>query len=149
MSLELGRNVVKRLLLIVTVLVAGCGSIPSESALNNPYKEVNVQTRDVEAKRVLTGSQNLVLVYARGLCCPSCSLGVRKTMSRLSFVNTDAPKKGIILDAEHQLVHVTLRSNTKANSADIWQAVEDAGYDPVTIYTFNAGAVGTEHHQSK
>jgi len=70
-------------------------------------------------------------------------------MSRLSFVNTDAPKKGIILDAEHQLVHVTLRSNTKANSADIWQAVEDAGYDPVTIYTFNAGAVGTEHHQSK
>jgi hypothetical protein len=149
MSLELRRNVMKSLLLATLLLVVGCGSTPGGSALKDPYKEVNVETRDAEAKRVLTDSQGLILVYARGLCCPSCSLGVRKTLSRLSFVNTDAPKKGIILDAQHQLVHVMLKSDTKVISADIWQAVEDAGYDPVTIYTFTNGGLSTEHYQSK
>ena len=123
----------------------GCGGAPGTVGSPMMYEEVNVQTRDAEATRVLTGSSNLILVYARGLCCPSCSLGVRKTISRLSFVNTDAEKKGVILDPKHQLVYVTLKPNSTVVSSEIWQAVDDAGYDPMTIYRFSDGVLQTEH----
>ncbi len=130
------------------LLLVGCGSLPQKSAANKVYKEVNVETRNTEAARVLKDSQNLVLVYARGLCCPSCSLGVRKTMSRLSFVNVDAPKKGVILDAKHQLVHVSLKPGAEPVTVDIWQAIDDAGYDPVTIFRYSEKGLETEQYKS-
>ena len=69
---------------------------------------------------------------------------MRKTISRLSFVNTDAEKKGVILDPKHQLVYVTLKPGSAVVSSEIW-AVDDAGYDPVTIYRLSDGALQTEH----
>lgn len=134
---------------LVVLMVSACGSMPTPTQPGQVYEEVNVQTRNAEAKRVLTGSTHKILVYARGLCCPSCSLGVRKTMSRLAFVNSDAANKGIILDAKHQLVHVSVKPGTEVVTADIWQAVDDAGYDPVTIFRYTENGLETEEYTSK
>ena len=133
------------LLMLLYLGSVGCGGAPGTISSPMMYEEVNVDIRDAEATRVLTGRSNLILVYARGLCCPSCSLGMRKTISRLSFVNTDAEKKGVILDPKHQLVYVTLKPGSAVVSSEIWQAVDDAGYDPVTIYRLSDGALQTEH----
>ena len=134
---------------IILMLSVGCGSLPQQGNSPTVYKEVNVETRNAEAARVLKGSDNLILVYARGLCCPSCSLGVRKTVSRLSFVNVDQPKKGVILDAKHQLVHVMLKPGAEVVTADIWQAIDDAGYDPVTIFRYGDSGLKTEQYTSQ
>lgn len=143
------KTVLPYLLTIITMLSAGCGSLPQQGDSPTVYKEVNVETRNAQAVRVLQGSENLILVYARGLCCPSCSLGVRKTVSRLSFVNVDQPKKGVILDAKHQLVHVMLKPGAEAVTADIWQAIDDAGYDPVTIFRYSENGLETEQFTRK
>ena len=143
------KNVLSYSLIMISMLIVGCGSLPQQGVSPMVYKEVNVETRNAEAARVLKGSKNLILVYARGLCCPSCSLGVRKTMSRLSFVDIEQPKKGVILDAKHQLVHVLLKPGAEVVTDDIWQAIDDAGYDPVTIYRNTASGVETEQYKSE
>ena len=59
---------------------------------------------------------------------------VRKTVSRLSFVDADKPSRGVLLDPQHQLVEIALRANQEVDSTSLWRAIMDAGYDPETIY---------------
>jgi copper chaperone CopZ len=120
-----------------------CGGIQTATE-SEPFAEASVEIRDAQASKVLSKSQDLVLVYARGLCCPSCALGVRKTLSRLDFVDTDAADRGVILDPKHQLVHVKLKPQNAADSKKIYQAIDDAGYDLVTIYRKDGQSIAKE-----
>ena len=149
MSVFLTRVLLNPFALIVLLVMVGCGSSPQQRASNQVYKEVSAKTRHVEAERVLKGSTHLILVYARGLCCPSCSLGVRKTVSRLSFVDVEQPNKGVALDAKHQLVHVMLKPGVEVITDEIWQAIDDAGYDPVTLFRYGDSGLETEQYKGQ
>ena len=133
---------------IIFLWCTACGSGQSQT-VKDPFPEVSVEVRDRVADQLLSGREGVIFLYARGLCCPSCSLGVRKTVSRLPFVAIDKPSRGVILDPQYQLVEIAVKPNHTADSSRLWQAVLDAGYDPVTIYRPSVSGLVKEHYESK
>ncbi|MEE2788927.1 MAG: hypothetical protein VX589_16440 [Myxococcota bacterium] len=119
----------------------------SHAQLLNPEPELNREVsqdvRNVEALKKLQASTGTVLVYARGLCCPSCSIGVRKKVSALAFVDTDKPKSGVYIDAKHQLVTIAVKDGQTVDKIALSKAVDDAGYPAVHLYTLKDGQLRT------
>ena len=128
-------------------LLIGCGGASSMKPSQQVYAEASVEVRNRVANAVLNARPTTVLLYARGLCCPSCAIGVRKTVSRLSFVNRDKPNDGVDLDPKHQLVEVAVREGQSAIASELWQAIIDAGYDPITIFRLGADGMETEYYK--
>ena len=115
-------------------LMTACGGNTAIQSSPNLFPEARVEVRNKEAAEVLKKRPEVILIYARGLCCPSCSIGVRKTVSRLDFVDRDKPSRGVLLDPKHQLVEVSVIEGKTVTLPKLWQAIIDAGYDPITVF---------------
>ena len=50
-------------------------------------------------------------------------------------MDTDKPNSGVELDAVHQLVTVAIKPGISIEPAAIRQAINDAGYAPVHLYS--------------
>ena len=96
----------------------------------------STQEREKAAILGLKSSPDTVLVYAKGLVCESCAIGIRKKLTRLKFIDRSKPKKGIILDAKSQLVSISVAKGKFEDISDIKKAIQGAGYDPVTLYKY-------------
>ena len=132
-----------RILYMVFSMIAF--SIITTSPAWSKFAEATQDVRDVEVKAKLKAQPKAVLVYAKGLCCPSCAIGVRKMLSRLDFVDTSKGNSGIELDAKHQLVSITLKAGSKADLKALAAAVDDAGYEPVHAYEWQNNKVLTSN----
>ena len=108
------------------------------------YPEVNQQVRDQIALSRLKKEVQAVALYVKGLCCPSCAIGVRIKIAKLDFVDHSRFKKGVDLDAKHQIVTVALKSGHVADALALTKAVADAGYDAMHLYTLKAQSLHTE-----
>ena len=109
----------------------------SASALGEDVNpEVSEDIRIKSAQEKLAATPSIVVLYAEGLCCPSCAIGVRKKVSRLSFVDRKRFNNGVDLDAKTQLVSVAVTASLdESGIASLSQSVWDAGYTPVRSYT--------------
>ena len=99
------------------------------------YPEVNQAIRSKAATAVLQKEQGIALLYVKGLCCPSCAIGVRSKLSKLKFVDKKRFKKGIDMDAKTQLVTVALKEGRTIDQVEIEKKVDDAGFDAMEWYT--------------
>jgi copper chaperone CopZ len=108
-----------------------------------PNPEASQKVRDGVVFTQLKAHPNTVLVYAKGLCCPSCAIGIRKKVKTLSFVDLSRFNDGVELDAKHQLVTIALKLNQKVDIKALSLAIDDAGYTPVHVYTFKDDKVVT------
>jgi copper chaperone CopZ len=106
--------------------------------------EAEESDRRVAAEAKLKAESSSVTLYAKGLCCPSCSIGVRKMVSKLDFVDRNRFNKGVELDTKMQLVSVAVREGANVNYDSLATAVEKAGYDPVRAYSIDDGALKTQ-----
>lgn len=106
--------------------------------------EAKESDRRVAAEAKLKAESSSVTLYAKGLCCPSCSIGVRKMVSKLDFVDRNRFNKGVELDTKMQLVSVAVREGANVNYDSLATAVEKAGYDPVRAYSIDDGALKTQ-----
>ena len=106
--------------------------------------EAKESDRRVAAEAKLKAESSSVTLYAKGLCCPSCSIGVRKMVSKLDFVDRNRFNKGVELDTKMQLVSVAVREGANVNYDSLASAVEKAGYDPVRAYSIDDGALKTQ-----
>ncbi len=107
---------------------------PMNAQGRGPNPEATEDVRQVVAQKRLTSEKQTVVLYAQGLCCPNCAIGIRKTVSRLAFVDQSRFEKGVDLDAKHQLVTIALKSGKKVDNKALSQAIDDAGYVPVHLY---------------
>jgi len=98
------------------------------------HVEINDKARDAFATKTLKKQNQTVVIYARGLICESCAIGIRKKLQRLKFVDTRKPKKGILMDPKTQLVTISLNGQKPVDPAAISKAIKGAGYDPVSLY---------------
>ena len=96
--------------------------------------EISEKDREKLALTALRSSPNKVQIYAKGLVCESCGIGVRKELQKLKFVDTSKPKKGIVIDVKSQLVSVAVKHGKFANIEAIKKAIKRAGYEPVKLY---------------
>ncbi len=109
-----------------------------------PYEEASQIVRDVAVKTKFDQESNVVVLYAKGLCCPSCAIGVRKKVGKLDFVNGERLNRGVELDPKHQLVTVAVKKGQNVNMAALAKAIDDAGYAPVHLYSVVDGKVVTK-----
>jgi len=105
------------------------------------YPEVKQEVRAKAASAVLQKEQGIALLYVKGLCCPSCAIGVRAKLSRLKFVDKKRFKKGIDMDAKHQLVTIALKKDQSIDPAKVEKGIDDAGYVAVEWYTLEDNAL--------
>lgn len=74
------------------------------------------------------------VVSVNGIVCEFCSIGVRKKLSRLPFVDTSKYDDGVIVDIEHQRVTVAVKEGMPLERAALFDAIKSAGYNPVEIF---------------
>lgn len=105
--------------------------------------EATEEVRLASAKEKLSSQPDTVVVYAKGLCCPSCAIGVRKKISKLDFVDRSRFNKGVELDTKTQLVSVAVREGSNPDYNSLAGAIDDAGYDPERAYFLNGAELST------
>ena len=126
-------KIIRPIYFVMLVFVALTTS--SAFALNlDASPEATEEVRLVAAKEKLDKEPNTIVLYAKGLCCPSCAIGVRKKISKLKFVDHSRFNKGVELDTKTQLVTVAIADNKKIDLKRVSQAVQSAGYTPVRSY---------------
>ena len=65
-------------------------------------------------------------------------------LSKLEFVDDARFRKGIELDAKTQLVTVAIKKGKEVDKSALSRAVDDAGYDPIHLYTLENGKLRTQ-----
>ena len=113
-------------------------------SMSQPNPEASQEVRDTAVVEKLKATSGTVAVYAQGLCCPSCAIGVRKKVSGLPFVDQGRLEKGIELDPKTQLVTIALKPGSKVDAKALSQAIVDAGYEPVHLYRLERGKLITK-----
>ena len=106
-------------------------------------EEVSEEVRLVAAKEKLNSESASAVMYAKGLCCPTCAIGVRKKISKLDFVDRKRFNKGVDLDTKNQLVTVAILSGSEANYDSLAEAIDDAGYAPARAYFLSDGKLSS------
>lgn len=114
-----------------------------------PNPEATQEVRNTAALDTLKGTSDVVAVYAQGLCCASCAIGVKKKVRGLEFVDLDRLDEGVKLDAKTQLVTIALKKGQNVDAKMLTQAIKDAGYEPIHLYTLKGGKLNTEKLASK
>ena len=122
--------------LFVVLCALAFSIVTVSTGLAKPFEEVNQDVRDVQVKAQLEAQPKALLVYAKGLCCPSCAIGIRKMIGRLPFVDSSGDNDGIELDAKHQLVKITVKPDVKPDLKALATAIDEAGYEPVHTYVW-------------
>ena len=103
--------------------------------------EVTETIRFEAVQKLLEGKDNEVAVFAKGLVCSSCGIGVRQHLKRIENVDRSRYEKGVELNAQIQVVIIAVKEGTQLDEAKISQAIYDAGYDPVHIFKWDGTKV--------
>ena len=121
--------------------VVSFGMASASAADGDP--DAKQKVRNVAAVKLLKEHKDMSLVYVKGLVCPSCAIGIRVKLSKLSFVDSTRYKRGIDMDAKTQLVTIALLPMVKANAEEVEKAITDAGYEPVERYWLDGDKLKT------
>ena len=130
-----------KLMLLATAAVA---LLLAGTAQAQPIPEAPESARKAAALDILKKTPDAVLVYAQGLCCQSCGIGVRKKVGKLDFVDVFRFNTGVELHVQTQLATIAIKKGKKAQAKALSQAIDDAGYAPVNLYTLKRGKLVVE-----
>ena len=103
--------------------------------------EASSEQRAVAVEALLKEHDSAIAVYAKGLCCLSCSIGIRKMLKDLTFVNQARFNQGVSLDPKHQLVTIAIKNGHQYDVGAVSKAIDDAGYDPVSLFAMKKSKV--------
>ena len=131
--------------IICIVMLTNCASdtktINTTKTTKPEIKEASEEARAKVAKAKLNKESSVSIMYVKGLCCPSCAIGIRKKVNKLEFVDTTRFVGGVVLDTKYQLVVVALKDGKQVKSKPFAQAIVDAGYDPMHLYHIKDGTL--------
>mgnify|MGYP003920942911 CR=1 FL=1 len=116
------------------MFVLGALALMMSSAQAKPNSEISHDERSIAAQKVLNDIDDAAAVYVKGLCCPSCAIGIRKKVSKLEFIDTTRLKKGVSLDTKTQLATIALKKDELIDVEALAKAIRDAGYTPFYLY---------------
>ena len=120
-----------------------CASAPTSST-KPAVSQTSSAERLANAKETLKANPNSVAIYARGIVCPSCAIGIRVKMSDLACVDNKRLNGGIKLNAKTQLVTVAIRDGKGVDRDALSLAVRRAGFDPVALFWLNDTVIQRE-----
>lgn len=73
------------------------------------------------------------VVTVNGIVCEFCSLGVRKKVSRLPFIDRSKYDDGVDVDPENQKVTIAVRDDAELDREALFEAIRSAGYNPIDV----------------
>ncbi len=126
------------MLRLLSVLFALAFSTAASGQMLDAFPEISATERESAAQLALK-SPDTVALYAKGLCCASCAIGIRKKVSKLSFVDTNRFNQGVELDPKTQLVRIAIKPGQKEDLKALQAAILDAGYDAVQLFKLTQG----------
>ena len=118
---------------LVALFVTSLVAVSAKSADGDP--DAKQEVRNVAAVKLLKARKDVLLLYVRGLVCPSCAIGIRVKVGKLPFVDSTRYKRGTEMDTKTQLLTVALLPGVKADAKMLGKAITDAGYDPIEWYS--------------
>ena len=118
----------------IIIILTAIGLIASSQAQVKFEPEISEKKRVVAATAKLKAAPGTVLLFAKGLCCESCAIGIRKKVQKLKFVDTTRFNKGVELDAKTQLVTIAMKKGATLDMKALDKAIKDAGYDAMKLY---------------
>jgi hypothetical protein len=137
-----------RILILGLSLASACATAPAATVHAEGEHAKPAQVSEVErradAKQTLSANPDTVAVYAKGMCCPSCAIGIRVKLSSLVFVDSERFDGGIKLNAKTQLVTVAIRPGQAVNRQALSLMVRRAGFDPVDYFWLENGELKGE-----
>lgn len=105
------------------------------------FKVATEEDRLVGATEHLTGKDNQIAIYARGLVCSSCGIGLRIHIGKLDGLDKSQFEKGMLLDAKNQLALVAFENVNAEGIEAARKAVYKAGYEPTHYYQWDGESV--------
>lgn len=99
------------------------------------------ENRLTGAQEHLKGQAYQIAVYARGLVCSSCGIGLRIHLGKLDGIDKTKLDKGILLDSKNQLVIIAYDPKTPIDIAATQTAIHKAGYEPTHYYKWDGDKV--------
>jgi hypothetical protein len=94
-----------------------------------------------ESKETLALKHDEVGLKVKGLVCSFCAQGIRKNVSKLNFVDTKKPQKGVTVDEKNGYFVVSLKSGKTPVWKDLFAAVVNAGYDVTEGQSLSDGKI--------
>ncbi|MGB0344523.1 MAG: hypothetical protein ACPGGJ_03925 [Coraliomargarita sp.] len=128
-----------KILSYISFVAALLLAVPIHAQKRQPL--VSPETRLEAAQSYLQNQTNQIGIYAKGLVCSSCGIGLRVHLSKLDSIDKKQFKKGVFLDASKQLLILALKPGAQADIGGIRQAIVDAGYDPSQYFLWKDGKV--------
>ncbi|MGJ8652914.1 MAG: hypothetical protein ACSHX8_06535 [Opitutaceae bacterium] len=105
------------------------------------FEVATEENRLAGATEHLTGKPNQIAIFARGLVCSSCGIGLRIHLKKLDGIDKAQLDKGILLDAKNQLTLVAFESSEAVDVEAARKAVYKAGYEPTHYYQWDGESV--------
>ena len=94
-----------------------------------------------ETKETPLLKHNEVGLKVKGLVCSFCAQGIRKNVSKLNFVDTKKPQKGVLVDEKNGYFVVSLKSGKTPVWKDLFVAVVNAGFDVTEGQSLSDGKI--------
>ena len=88
-----------------------------------PVDTSNVEVRDGEA-----------VIIVQGIVCSFCSQGVKRKLSKLSFIDKSRYSKGVKVEIEIQRVTIAIKPGTEIDMEEVFKSIKSGGYEPVVAY---------------
>ena len=77
---------------------------------------------------------NEAVVQVSGVVCSFCAYGLRKNISKLSFIDRSRFKSGVYVDIEEQRVTLALLPGHALDVVALQKAIISGGYEPIRLY---------------
>ena len=88
-----------------------------------PVETDNIEVRNGEA-----------VIVVQGIVCTFCSQGVRRKLSKLSFIDSSKYTKGVKVDIENQKVTIAIKPGSEIDIEQVFKSIKSGGYEPVVAF---------------
>ena len=109
-----------------------------KTVLNGTHKTItkelnkNIDPFDKIVRKKI--KKNEAIFFVNGIVCSFCSLGIRKKLSKLKFIDKSKYKKGSKINVKKQRVKMAFKKDKKIDIDLIYHSIQSGGYDPLTAY---------------
>ncbi len=130
---------------IFTLIAVSSLFAASANAIAKPAEEKGLSLeQEIElAKKIFAKEENVAAIRVLGLICESCSHGLNIKFKNLKVVDKERLEKGIKLDIYNQFLTVALKNGETVDVEKLYKAIEDAGYEPKTLFLMDSVATVT------
>lgn len=108
---------------------------------------VTISVYASETDHAIKVEPHQAIVRVRGVVCSFCAYGTEKNVAKLKFIDPSQYGDGVLMDIHTQLITIVLDPTKMLDLEDLYKAIKDGGYDPVTFHLRISGTLSKEDNQ--